>query len=121
MKVAWQKHLGEIICPRCGEMYRKPEFGSYRCLKCGFQEKIDQGLVRNCYQHAEGKVTRKEVTSYAGITEKRLDQVHKELKDEFDKLEHDKHACNKCGVTIMYGRYCEQCKQKLANGIKTQF
>lgn len=119
--MAWQKHLGEIKCPRCGEVYHKPEFGSYRCLKCGFYEKIEPGLVRSCYEQAGGVATKKEVTDYTGITENRLEKVHKELKKELDKLEQDKHSCNKCGKTIMYGRYCEQCKQKLANGIKTQF
>ena len=121
MKIAWQKHLGEVNCPRCGEVYHKPELGSYRCLKCGFYEKVDPGLVRSCYEQAGGVTTKKEATTYAGITEKRLDQVHKELRDEFDKLERDKHACNKCGTTIMYGRYCEKCKRQLANSIKIQF
>ena len=112
MKSAWQKQLGKVYCPRCNAKYHEPVFGSYNCENCGFRENVDQALVRTCHEQAEGDVAKTDIAKFAGITVDKVDIVHQELRVEFDKLEHDKRACAKCGSIIMYGRYCEECKQE---------
>lgn len=121
MQHAWKRHLGEVDCPRCGAKYHDPEIGSYRCSNCGLRENIEQALVRTCYKRASPDVTKEEIAKFAGIAVERVDIVKRAVKADLDKLEQEKRPCAKCRKSIMYGRYCDQCKKDMVGNMFNAF
>ena len=78
-------------------------------------------LVRTCYKSAAPDVTKEEIAKFAGITVERVDIVKRAVKADLDKLEQDKRPCAKCRKTIMYGRYCGQCKKDMVGNMFNAF
>ena len=113
--------LKVIKCPRCGTKYGPQEMGYHECSNCGFRETKECALVRDCYEKVSGDITTKEVAKYAGISEKEVEEVKKMLSLELKDLEDHKHRCNKCGTSILYGRYCQNCKKDLLGDLRSTF
>ena len=110
--------LVKIKCPRCGTKYPKPELGAYVCTVCKFHERIDCAIARSRCEAMEDITIEEavEMTARMGFNQK--ERIKRELEIEMDELEHSSYNCQKCGLSIPYGRYCDDCKKRIGEKLR---
>ena len=110
--------LGEIKCPRCGTKYPRPELGVYVCTVCRFHERMDCAAVRSrCEARKDITIEEAvETTARMGLNQK--ERIKRELRMEMNGLANSRYTCQKCGVSITYGRYCDDCKKRIGEELR---
>ena len=109
--------LGDINCPRCGNKYSRPELGVYVCSVCRFHERMDYALVRSrCEKRADITIEEAVKTTNIGLNQR--ERIKREVKIGINELANSKYNCQKCGVVIAYGRYCEDCKKRIGEELR---
>lgn len=92
---------GPVVCPKCRE-----------AKEAKFQE-VKQYIV----DHTGADI--KEISEECDVD---LPQIHQWIREERLQFAEDspiRIACEGCGAMIRSGRFCEKCKNEMANGFKT--
>lgn len=105
-------------CKRCGKLFAS-SFGSV-CQQCLAQDESDFKLVKEyIYDHDNVNVI--EVSEATGVSVQRILRYLKEERLAMDNTDGGiLLSCESCGTAILTGRYCENCKNSLANGLKRE-
>ena len=109
-----------IICEKCHDKLYFIGGGRYKCNSCGYEVLDDFGKVKE-FLEENGPSPSIIISEKTGV---RRDVI--ELFLEKGRLEIPEGSdyyikCAKCGCSIRYGRFCPDCTQKLAGGIKVFF
>lgn len=113
------EYINNVRCPRCGEVYSKPELRLYVCKKCRFQERLEVARVRN-FLDQNGEQSVEIMAGVLEMTPRQVEYGLQNLEIQNIKLQKRYH-CNSCGDEISYGRYCDSCTQNTFMQIKTLF
>lgn len=106
-------------CIRCGKVFAY----TYNpvCNKCLEQEEEEFKLVKEYIYENPGS-TAYEVSEATGVS---VEKIMKFLREERLELSSDNTnlllECESCGRPIKSGRYCEECKNQIANEMKREF
>lgn len=103
------------------EMFNKPEYcrkckgemefkglGHYKCIKCGFEDLDDYGIVRE-YIENHKNATVGEISVMTGVSQSVINQMLREARFEVSGTSRVFLKCDGCGVEIKMGRYCPTC------------
>jgi predicted amidophosphoribosyltransferase len=103
--------LKVMSCKICGRLFQS--YGSGCCPECA--DEMDKAFVKikeYIYEHENATIV--DVVEGTGIAEKYVLQFLKEGRLSIDNAE-DVLSCEDCGRPISSGRYCSNCRDKLAN------
>lgn len=106
-------------CPRCGKLFAY--MGRSICNRCIEQEEKEFKVVKKYICDNPGAT----VFEIADATEVSVDKIMRFLREERLEISSENAnmilECEKCGVPIKTGRYCERCKADLTNEMKREF
>ena len=88
---------GQVLCPSCREE-----------LENRFQE-----VKEYIYSHKGASIT--QVSEDTGVSPKQIKQWIREDRLVLSEASADGITCEKCGIPIRSGRFCDQCKNKMVN------
>jgi len=106
-------------CIRCGKVFAY----TYNpvCNKCLEKEEEEFKLVKEYIYENPGS-TAYEVSEATGVS---VEKIMKFLREERLELSSENAnlllECESCGRPIKSGRYCEECKNQIANEMKREF
>ncbi len=103
-------------CTRCKRMFNYI-FGERLCPECQKINEDDYHRVRDFVYDHPG-VTIQEVSEICDVPEKLIRQWLREEKLELIYLSHDL-TCEVCGRPITCGRYCEKCRKRLVEDLRS--
>ena len=95
-----------VNCPRCGKLFTK--FADPLCDDCKKAEEELFKTVRD-YVETHRECTVPEVTRETGATVKKIMKYLREGRLEVSSGMKDVLKCEKCGVPITSGRFCNSC------------
>ncbi|HBW46938.1 TPA: hypothetical protein DEF17_03260 [bacterium] len=98
-------------CPRCGELFARERYEV--CAKCRNEENERLDLIKR-YIDSHSDASVEEMSKISGLEpDEILHYVRKGrlLAEEFTALE---ITCEECGQKIVTGRFCKQCRERLA-------
>ena len=105
-------------CEKCGCMRLKYKgVGEYKCEECGFFMYDDYGKVRNYIERNPG-ATSSEVSSVTGVSKDKIRHLLREDKIQIAPGSATFLHCERCGVEIRSGKYCNECQKKVSDGEK---
>ncbi len=105
-------------CKRCGKLFAS-SYGSV-CQQCLAKDESDFKLVKEYIYEHDG-VTITEVSEATGVPAQRILRYLKEERLELNGTGGGiLLSCESCGTAILSGRYCESCKNDLANGLRRE-
>ncbi len=97
-------------CRRCGKIFSYN--GNHICTECVEKEEEEFKIVKEyIYDHPKCSVT--EVSEATGVTAKTIMNFLRQDRLEAVEGMSNLLTCEKCGVPIKSGRYCESCVDKL--------
>ncbi len=94
---------GPPICPQCKDELEKKFF----VVKEYIRENPQAGL--------------RQISKETDVTTNQLQQWVREERLQFSEDSDIAMQCEKCGVKIYTGRYCDNCKSNMANGLTKAF
>ncbi|SHH20011.1 flagellar protein [Tepidibacter thalassicus] len=100
-----------VNCKKCGRMFGS-ENGQIYCSKCRGNEDEDFKKVRD-YLYDNPGASVKEVSEETGVKEQTIIRFLKQERIEILEDENALLKCERCGVSIKTGRYCEKCKAEM--------
>ena len=103
-------------CRTCGKLFNYVT-GPATCPQCkdALEEKF-QEVKAYVYQHIGCSIA--EVSEECEVTTQQIKQWLREERLEFSSESAVGLSCEKCGVTIRSGRFCEKCKVSMANELQ---
>jgi flagellar operon protein (TIGR03826 family) len=106
-------------CPRCGKLFSYVR--SPICPLCQEKDEEEYKVVKEyIYEHPGVNITI--VAEETGVS---VEKILRFLREERLELVSDSDnlilECERCKVPIRTGRYCEKCKNELANSFKKEF
>lgn len=107
-------------CPECGEKLIFEGGGSYRCQKCETVVLDNFGKIKK-YLDENGAASCITIARATGVRREIIEQMLKEGRLEIPDSSEYFIKCERCGCDIRYGRFCPECINKLAGGIKAIF
>lgn len=96
-------------CPKCGETMIFKGLGEYTCEQCHYHEFDDYGKVRNYIEVHKG-CNAVEIEQATGVSRREINRMLKEERIEVSKDSKIFLKCERCGKSILTGRYCEECQ-----------
>ncbi len=100
-----------INCKKCGRLFGS-ENGEVHCSKCRDNDDEDFKKVRDyLYDHPGASV--QEVSEETEVSEQKIIKFLKQERIEIVEDENAVLGCERCGVSIKTGKYCEKCKNDL--------
>ncbi len=109
-----------IHCEMCNHKLFYLGSGKYECHDCGHVMYDEFGRVK-AYLEENGIRPAAEVSMATGVPQAIITLFLKKGKLEIPENSKYYLKCEKCGCSIRYGRYCPECVQALAGGIKAVF
>ncbi|OWZ84857.1 TIGR03826 family flagellar region protein [Natranaerobius trueperi] len=103
-------------CKSCGKLFLKVSRNI--CPDC-FQEEEDCFLKVKNYLDEHPNATVLEVSTETEVTQKQIKKFIEEgrlITTQFTRLSIE---CERCGVEISQGKYCESCQEELKEGFKS--
>jgi predicted transcriptional regulator len=88
------------------------ENGQIYCSKCRGTDEEDFRKVRN-YLYDNPGASVQEVSKETGVEEQTIIRFLKQERIEIVEDENAILSCERCGVSIKTGRYCEKCKNEI--------
>ncbi|MCT4585976.1 MAG: flagellar protein [Peptostreptococcaceae bacterium] len=107
-----------INCKKCGRTFGSTD-GEQFCKKCREVELDELFKVVRDYLYANPGASVEEVHDKTGI-EKRV--IIKFLRDERIEIVEDENAlltCQRCGVSIKTGKFCNKCKHEIDRELRS--
>lgn len=109
-----------IICEKCkGKLYFMGG-GRYKCNDCGNEVLDDFGKVKE-FLEENGPSPSAVISENTGVRQDVIATFLKKGRLEIPDGSPCYIKCERCGCSIRYGRFCPECIQKLAGGIKVIF
>ena len=109
-----------VVCEVCkGKMYYV-NGGLYRCEKCEHEVIDDFGKVRT-FIESNGSAPALTISAATGVSTEVIEAFLKQGRVEIPDGSKYYIKCERCGCSIRYGRFCPECVQELAGGIKNVF
>ncbi len=106
-------------CKQCGRMFQADDHTQKLCSRCSHD---DEALFREVreYLYDHPNANAQEVAEETEATE---DQVMKWLRQGRLELKGEGvgYPCDRCGVAITSGRFCQSCSREMASGFKEAF
>jgi len=103
-------------CSKCGRIYNYM-YGPNICQRCrDAQEAKFQSVKKYIQDH--GKAEMAEVSEECDVDTAQIRQWIREERLQFADDSPIKVSCESCGTMIGSGRFCNQCKNELANNFK---
>lgn len=106
-------------CPRCGKLFAYS--CSSICNNCLNAEEEEFKLVKEYIYDNPGAII-PEVSDATGVS---VDKIMRFLREERLEISSENSnlilECESCGKPIKSGKYCEECKTKIASEIKREF
>lgn len=99
-------------CEKCGKTLRFMGVGTYKCMECGHEMYDDYGKVRN-YLDAHVGATVQEVEQATKVPRGKIRQLVRDERLEIAANSAMFLSCDRCGINIRSGRYCEACKKAI--------
>lgn len=109
-----------IICEKCQGKLFFVGGGRYKCNNCGYEVLDDFGKVKE-FLEENGPSPSMVISEKTGVRQDIIDMFLKKGRLEIPEGSPCYIKCEKCGCSIRYGRFCPECIQKLAGGIKVIF
>ncbi len=102
-------------CSRCGKMFNYVQ-GPNICDQCkkAIEEEF-QNVKKYIMENPCAGIP--EIIKECNVTQKQIQQWVREERLEFSKDSPIKLTCEKCGATILTGRFCSNCKEKMADNL----
>lgn len=103
--------LKVMSCKMCGRLFQS--YGVGNCPACA--DEMDKAFVKikeYLYEHENATIV--DVVEGTGVAEKFVLQFLKEGRLSIEGAE-DSLKCEDCGRSISSGRFCSDCREKLAN------
>ena len=108
-------------CRGCGKLYNYIG-GPYRNLCPNCIEKIEEKYLEvKEYIQDHHNATMTEVAEECDVSTRQIEQWIREERLSFSDDSPIGIACEVCGATIRTGRYCERCKNDLANRLGSMY
>ena len=108
-------------CRGCGKLYNYIG-GPYRNLCPNCIEKIEEKYLEvKEYIQDHHNATMTEVAEECDVSTRQIEQWIREERLSFSDDSPIGIACEVCGATIKTGRYCERCKNDLANRLGSMY
>lgn len=105
-----------ITCKSCGKLFNYIQ-GQRICPTCA--KKLDEKFTEvKKYVYNHPKVEINELSREMDVSIRQIKQWIREERLCFSDDSPIGIECEGCGTTIKTGRFCKQCKDKLANGLK---
>lgn len=106
-------------CKECGKLFNYLG-GMPLCPACrnALEDKFQQ-VKDYIYEHRDVDIHK--VAEDNDVSVQQLRQWVREERLEFSEASQVGLACEKCGVMIRSGRFCKQCKDKLANSFGSMY
>ncbi len=109
-----------VVCELCkGKMYYV-HGGLYRCDKCGHEVLDDFGKVKT-FIELNGPSPALTISAATGVATEIIELFLKQGRVEIPDGSKYYIKCERCGCSIRFGRFCPECVQELAGGIKSVF
>jgi len=106
-------------CPRCGRIFTY--IGRPICNRCMDDEEIEFKKVKE-YVYDNPGATISETSQETGVSVEKIIRFLREERLEIKSEESNMVLeCERCGVPIKSGRYCERCKRELNAGFRKEF
>lgn len=102
-------------CPKCGSIFSKDKFSICPACKAVENEKID--LLKH-FVDENPHATVEQLQGISGLTE---EEIMGYIRDNRLIVESEtlKVRCETCGATIIQGRFCRECRDKLAKSFSS--
>lgn len=107
-------------CPECKGPLVFEGGGAYKCSQCGTTVLDNFGKVKK-YLDENGAASSITIARATGVRREVIEQMLKEGRLEIPDSSEYFIKCERCGCDIRYGRYCPDCVNQLAGGIKAIF
>lgn len=106
-------------CRKCGKMFNYA-FGPVICPDCiSAQETLFQEAKKYVQDNKGCDI--QELAEHVGCDAQQIRQWIREERLQFSDDSPIRIACESCGAMIRSGRYCDACKNNMANGMKDAF
>ena len=109
-----------VICEKCKGKLFFSGGGRYKCQDCGNEVLDDFGKVKE-FLEENGPSPSMVISENTGVRQDIINMFLKKGRLEIPEGSPCYIKCEKCGCSIRYGRFCPECIQKLAGGIKVIF
>lgn len=109
-----------LFCDDCGGKMFYQEGGLYQCGDCGAEKLDDFGKIKNFLEENEG-ASAVTISQETGVE---LAVVSMFLKDGRLRIPSGSKLfikCGRCGCSLQFGRYCQDCTMNLAGQLKGAF
>ncbi len=103
-------------CRKCGKMFNYLS-GPITCPSCreALEDKFKE-VKKYIQDHANCGIH--EVARECEVEVQQIQQWLREERLQFSEDSMVQLSCESCGTTIRFGRFCEKCKNEMANGFK---
>lgn len=118
-KLIMQEYHRPVRCKECNGVMVYRGVGEYQCEECKAVEYDDYGKVRNFVEKNPG-ATILQVESSTGVSRKSIQQMLREERLEVSADSKSFLKCEVCGVSIRYGRFCQNCQVSLNRRIEEE-
>ncbi|MBL4890103.1 MAG: hypothetical protein JKX97_08815 [Candidatus Lindowbacteria bacterium] len=108
--------MGQLInCPKCGEVFPKERHDL--CPLCIKKEQQQLSILKN-YLSENPEAELKELVQVTGIAEEVIQTyVRTNRLMSIEESPALQIKCEECGVEIMTGRFCRECREKFSNAL----
>lgn len=103
-------------CSKCGRVFSYK--GSQVCSRCASSDEDDFKKVKE-YLYDNPGATVTEVSEETGVTEKQVLRYLRESRIEIREADNYLLDCERCGVPIKSGRFCDKCVSNLTKEFKS--
>lgn len=105
-------------CNKCGRAFMSD--GSRYCKRCRGESEDEYKIVKK-YVYDNPGVTILEVHEATGVAEKKILQYLREGRLEIVDDVNFVLDCQRCGVSIKSGKFCEKCAREMAMELRSAF
>ena len=107
-----------VVCEECNRKMVYVHGGMYRCEKCGNEALDDFGKVKT-FLEANGPASAFVISVATGVEREVIETFLRQGRVEIPDGSKYYIRCERCGCDIRFGRFCSECVQELAGGIKS--
>lgn len=109
-----------VKCDKCGGKVFHIGGGMYHCESCGADILDDFGKIKR-FLDENGPTPILIISQYTGVSTEIIEAFLRQGRVEIPDGSKYYISCERCGCSIRFGRFCPECVQELAGGIKSAF
>lgn len=109
-----------VKCDKCSGKVFHIGGGVYHCESCGADILDDFGKIKR-FLDENGPTPILIISQYTGVSTEIIEAFLRQGRVEIPDGSKYYISCERCGCSIRFGRFCPECVQELAGGIKSVF